>query len=175
MKKASILLKDNNIDCDNCFISEIRLQRYFLLKILKYQYLKLKVSDRDFSVTMDSYFNVKWKDQRLQSPTLFRWVIEAECILYWKRMNEWIHNYRTLRASLKTVFRRFSRKIILPGEIPITWHQARIWLQWTSISYQGNKVSSHFCDYHLHHPHHHHHGHETSHSGYGCQTLRSWT
>lgn len=31
-----------------------------------------KVSDSDFSVTMDSYFNVKWKDERLESPTLFR-------------------------------------------------------------------------------------------------------
>ena len=30
-----------------------------------------KVSDKDFSITLDAYFNVKWQDERLQS-TFFR-------------------------------------------------------------------------------------------------------
>ena len=30
----------------------------------------VKVSDKDFSITLDSYFNIKWRDSRLLS-TLF--------------------------------------------------------------------------------------------------------
>ena len=64
---------------------------------------------------MDSYFNVKWKDQRLQSPTLFRYIV-----------------------LLKRYLGKESKDVLsLTGEMPTTKPQARIWLRSTSTSCQG--------------------------------------
>ena len=116
------------------------LQQYFLLKqwyllVIHIYLLKPKVSDRDFSVTMDSYFNVKWKDQRLQSPTLFRWnsfFIEREWLDIPKHSCP--VQVTSIGAYKSTAY---NKSISQPGEILITWPQARIWSRWTSTSYQG--------------------------------------
>ena len=51
-------------------IKDIPKVAFFLEQFINYFFLYFQVSDKDFSITLDSYFNVKWRDARLVS-TLF--------------------------------------------------------------------------------------------------------